>query len=342
MKQHSILVVDDEEDSTLEISGILKTGGYKVSTSLSGEKAVKLLRENYFDLLISNLRLGKMNGMEILETVKEVNPEISILILTGYGSLNFSISALRAGVSDYLIKPSKPDELLLRVGNCLENLELRRKVKQHTADLENTNKHLRHEIMERKRAEEELCDSRNQLIEHNKILQQMSVIDGLTGIFNRRYFNDFLVKEGSRAARDKIPMALIMVDVDGFKNYNDVYGHLAGDECLIKIANTLTRTMQRPADLVARYGGEEFVVVLPGNNITGGLNVADAMRRNVEDLKILHEQSTTGKHVTISLGVSANNPKIEFDPTVLLGFADKALYKAKHGGRNRAESEPFN
>ncbi|MEE9258233.1 MAG: diguanylate cyclase [Nitrospinaceae bacterium] len=338
MQKHSILLVEDDKDSALDISESLKGEGYQVVLVHSGEEGLRKLKKSPFDILITDLKLGAMDGLEVLQSVQEISPDTSVLILTGYGSLDSSISALRSGASDYLLKPCGPYELLLRIKNCLEVRELRKNLKQHTAELENANKLLRHEIMERKRAEEELSESRKQLIEHNQVLQQLSVIDGMTGIFNRRYFDDFLEKESGRAARDKSSLALIMVDVDCFKAYNDLYGHQAGDECLRQIASCLTRTMQRSADLVARYGGEEFAVILPGNNVAGAFRVAEAMRKNVESLSIVHEQSTTGNLVTISLGVSGFNPGKEFDHNAILGLADKALYEAKNKGRNRVDS----
>ena len=129
-----------------------------------------------------------------------------------------------------------------------------------------------------------------------------------------------------------------MIDIDYFKKYNDIYGHLKGDECLKKIAGALSQALKRPADFIARYGGEEFVAVLPGTNIEGATHVADILRKIVEEMSIEHNDTVTGKIVTISLGVASTIPKQHDSYNGLLKEADKALYMAKQKGRNRVVS----
>jgi diguanylate cyclase (GGDEF)-like protein/PAS domain S-box-containing protein len=179
------------------------------------------------------------------------------------------------------------------------------------------------DITERKKAEEQL-----------KLFASM---DGLTGIANRRHFDNTLDLEWRRAMRSAKPLSLIIIDVDYFKNYNDVYGHLAGDSCLQKIAHTIRDSLRRAGNFVARYGGEEFVVVLPDTNAEGAYIFAESLREKIEHLNIEHEDSGVGKNVTISLGVSTAVPKKDSIQDELISRADKALYKAKQGGRNRVE-----
>ncbi len=165
-------------------------------------------------------------------------------------------------------------------------------------------------------------------------LESQTMVDGLTGIANRRRFDLHLDDEFRRAKRNASPISLIMIDVDYFKNYNDNYGHQHGDECLVRIASTLGRVLNRSRDLVARYGGEEFTVILPDTNEDGALQVAETMRAEVEALMIEHAYSGVGKYVTISLGVSTLTPEHATKTGTPIHTADRALYQAKRSGRN--------
>ena len=170
---------------------------------------------------------------------------------------------------------------------------------------------------------------------YEKKLWALSTHDGLTEIANRRYFDEILEKEWKRAARGKFCVSLIMLDIDYFKNFNDTYGHQAGDECLKQAADIIKKTLHRPGDMVARYGGEEFVVVLPDTESDGALRIAEAVRINLESSKIEHSQSNVGPYLTASLGVSTIIPELTNSPSSLIASADKALYNSKKGGRNQ-------
>lgn len=165
-------------------------------------------------------------------------------------------------------------------------------------------------------------------------LQSQTVVDGLTGIANRRRFDQHLDDEFRRAKRNATPISLIMIDVDSFKDYNDHYGHQHGDECLARIAAALSRQLHRSRDLVARYGGEEFTVVLPDTDRDGALQVAEAMRAEVENLGIEHAASGVTDCVTISLGLCTLVPEQAAKSASLIHAADRALYQAKRSGRN--------
>lgn len=175
---------------------------------------------------------------------------------------------------------------------------------------------------------------KNDLIKANNMLYAMSYIDPLTGIPNRRYFDEILKREWNRAAREQNQLALIMIDVDFFKKYNDHFGHQAGDNCLRLIAKAISKTVNRPGDIVARYGGEEFAVILPNTNTSGARQIAENIFRAVKNLKIRHPSSPYN-FLTVSLGFSSRKPQNEKKETTLLSAADIALYQAKKSGRNR-------
>lgn len=172
----------------------------------------------------------------------------------------------------------------------------------------------------------------------NEELTQLSATDSLTEVANRRYFDDRFISEFSRASRENTALALIMIDVDSFKPYNDEFGHIVGDECLKQVAMVIRDSLKRPTDLVARYGGEEFILLLPSTGIGGAMQLAEEIRQRVEALQIIHPRSTAGC-ITISLGVTGAYPDKDVSREQLLKKADEALYNAKASGRNRVECE---
>lgn len=166
-------------------------------------------------------------------------------------------------------------------------------------------------------------------------LRNLSYQDGLTGIANRRRFDEKLEQEWRRTTREHQPISLVMIDIDFFKNYNDLYGHPAGDECLKKIAYVLMESVSRPGDIAARYGGEEFAVILPNTSPPGARKLAEQIRAQVEAMELPHANSVTSPWVTVSAGVATRIPTSDEDFTTLLEGADRALYLAKQQGRNR-------
>jgi diguanylate cyclase (GGDEF)-like protein len=191
------------------------------------------------------------------------------------------------------------------------------------------------QILLHERLEDELQAAKLTLEERNAKLRTMAMSDGLTGIPNRRHFDEMLTREYGRAVRTGAPLALIMLDVDFFKKYNDIYGHPAGDACLIQVAQVVQRSHGRATDLVARYGGEEFVILLPDTDLSGATSVAEKVRAAVTQLGLPHAGNTT-QFVSISAGVHAQRPVAAGGtPQALIQAADRALYSAKLTGRNR-------
>lgn len=184
-------------------------------------------------------------------------------------------------------------------------------------------------------ANEELEQANEQLEKLNKELQKLTLIDGLTGIGNRRHFDRVLEKEWRRCQRTQDPISLILADIDYFKDYNDRYGHLMGDDCLRKVARQVESCARRPGDLAARYGGEELALVLAGTPLEQAVGLAERARKEILALKIPHESSSVCEFVTVSLGVGTIVPDNESSPQRLIATVDRALYKAKQTGRNR-------
>ena len=207
-------------------------------------------------------------------------------------------------------------------------IERTSKLEERTKQLDETNKKLYIEIQERE-------DAQNALTVANETLQRLATLDGLTQIPNRRYFDEKLKEEWSRLAREKQPLSLILFDVDYFKQYNDFYGHLSGDACLIEIAGIALKSINRTVDFVARFGGEEFIFVLPNTNEEGAVMIAKRLMKNIQKEAIPHEKSTVNQYVTVSLGLATIIPNANISPDELIDLADKALYTSKQNGRNR-------
>lgn len=166
-------------------------------------------------------------------------------------------------------------------------------------------------------------------------LMQLSMIDGLTAIANRRQFDRVLAQEWHRAVRRESSLSLLLMDIDFFKQYNDRYGHLKGDDCLKQVALVLDKKLKRPGDLVARYGGEEFVCVLPETELEGAVHVAQRIIDFMPILNVEHEKSSVAEFVTLSIGISCIQPRANLNIPDFIEQADKALYRAKQNGRNR-------
>ncbi|GAB3399841.1 diguanylate cyclase [Massilia agilis] len=181
-------------------------------------------------------------------------------------------------------------------------------------------------------------DRERRLLDHAESLRARSYVDGLTGIANRRYFDVALDRELRRAQRAGGELSLLLIDIDSFKAYNDHFGHQQGDACLVTVAQALAGQLKRPADIAARYGGEEFAAILPDTSAEQALSVANAIREHVASLGLAHAPSAAYPMVTLSIGVASFDKERLHEPAALVEAADKALYAAKHAGRNRVVS----
>ena len=188
--------------------------------------------------------------------------------------------------------------------------------------------------------EQKVAEKTTDLRLANEELMRLSLVDGLTGIANRRHFNQYLESTWQLLSREQKPLSLILIDVDFFKKYNDHFGHSLGDECLARVAQALSSCARRSPDLVTRYGGEEFAVILPDTDPCGAVYCAETMRSAVKSLAMQHPHSLPDQRVTISLGVATACPEAEATPISLIKAADACLYQAKAAGRNRVVSAP--
>jgi len=314
MNQKSeILVVDDEQTVRDVLVQVLREDGYAISTAANGEQALELLKRKTFSLVITDIKMPGINGMELMAIVKRRFPETQVIIITSHASLETTLEALRHGAYDYLFKPFEDLDLI--------SAAARRAVEQVRLTREN------------RRLVEVLKQKNAQLQKANKVLKNLACRDGLTRLHNHRYFQDFLNFEIHRSLRNGEVFALIFADLDYFKKFNDANGHLEGDNLLRKMADILQKTVRR-SDMVARYGGEEFVIVLPSTGKKNAAVVGEKIRRTVEIFPFEGRQSQPGGKVTISVGI-AGFPEDGRDRAPLIQSADEAMYRAKKGGRNR-------
>ncbi len=318
----NVLIVDDRPENLLVLESILDKLECNIVKAGSGNEALGLMLEKEFALVLLDVQMPEMDGFETAELMRgsEKTRYIPIIFVTAISKEQKCIfKGYEMGAVDYLFKPIEPVVLKSKVQVFLDLHNQKLLLKEQANLLEMKIK----ELAELKKA--------------NNKLEGLSTRDGLTGIANRRSFDQYMTASWKSALRSARPLSLIMVDIDCFKAYNDNYGHLKGDECLITVAQTLASLVKRPIDFAARYGGEEFAVILPETDGEGALLVAEMLRKSIELMAIPHEFSQAAGYITISLGVTAAIPRPEDSVQGFINCADKALYQAKSSGRNRAE-----
>lgn len=305
-----VMVVEDSKVTMKALTNYLKRMGVtNPLMAVTGEEAIALFRKHRPDIVLLDAILPDIDGFDIAREFRgmEKGDEwAAIIFLTSMDKDEDVERGIEAGGDDYLLKPISEVVLRAKVNAMLRLVEMQRA----------------------------LVDVTQELNDANKELQRLSTTDGLTGISNRRFFDEISVREWRRCERMKKPLAIVLLDVDHFKKYNDTYGHQAGDECLKAVAAQVARAAPRASDLAARYGGEEFVLVLGETTTDGAKWVANHICQHVADLNMPHSASSFG-HVSVSCGVASILPLEGMTFDVLLKIADEALYKAKEQGRNR-------
>jgi two-component system chemotaxis family response regulator WspR len=267
-------------------------------------------------IILQDLVMPGVDGLSLVRAYRshDVTRRIPVVVLSSRDEPKTKGDAFAAGANDYLVK--LPDRI-----------ELIARIRYHTRAYLNQ--------LQRDEAYGALRESQRQLMEANLELQRLMNVDGLTGLNNRRRFDEYAHSEWRRAAREHEEFSLLVADVDDFKRYNDTYGHVAGDTVLKQVAAAIRTSCARPGDLAARFGGEEFAVILPGTGLAGAQHVGETIRRAVEELQIPHSAATTGSQVSLSIGGIAIKPQHQQSLLEAIVSADKALYEAKHQGKNR-------
>ncbi len=410
-----ILVVDDDKMIRQVLQKGIQHAGYDCSEAENGKEALKILEARTVDVVITDIKMPEMDGLELTKIVK-AKYKSDVIVITGYSEDFIYEEVIELGARDFAEKPVRLRELNVRLKRVLKERQLHKALEDsekryrtlfeqaadaivlidaETETLVEFN-HRAHENLGYTSREFtnltlsdfEVSETPDEFTAHiqkviqtgsdtfetkhrtksgkvrdiqvsscampigkrkfiqsiwrdmteikraQETLRRLSYLDGLSGIANRRYFEELLQREWRRAARTSVPLSLLMADIDHFKAYNDTYGHLSGDDCLKQVAKVMNETVRRPADLVARYGGEEFAIVLPDTNLEGANVVAEMLRLEVERLQIKHSASRVCDNITISLGGATTIPNKKMPPTTLISEADHALYRAKKEGRN--------
>ncbi|MEE2994253.1 MAG: diguanylate cyclase [Gemmatimonadota bacterium] len=279
------LVVDDEALLCELFDDMLTEMGYDIEVAMSADEALETLRKTQFDVVLLDLMLGPVSGFTVLEKIRQMYYPPMVLVMTGYGSTDVAIEAMKQGAADFIMKPVEPDLLDIRI----------------------------RKVMDERRT------------------QRLAITDGLTGLYNRRYFEERLDEEIHRSRRYDRPMSIIMIDIDFFKQFNDTCGHLKGDDVLRQLSHIL-QDHSRETDITARYGGEEFVMILPETSLESSRMLGERIRQAVDKAVFEGEEQIPAKKITVSVGVSClTDDEGGYDA---LERADQALYKSKQAGKN--------
>jgi len=298
-----VVVVDDDAAIRRLVSLFLKRSGYEVREFATGEEARTALPATPWDLAILDRRLPDLDGLVLCHELKS-NPELRnryVIMLTGEADQEDKVQGLDLGADDYITKPFQPPELLARI-----------------------------------RAGKRIIDLQKELMETNRRLELLSITDGLTKLYNHRYFQDELLRAFDESQRYQRPLSLAMVDIDFFKKVNDTYGHAVGDEVLKAVSRMFQQSI-RSTDLAARYGGEEFAVMMPETELQDAITFAEKIRSLVEAAEV--PTAAGPLRITVSIGVSTvPHTRIHTAHEVVVA-ADRALYRAKKNGRNQVQAE---
>ena len=285
-----VLVVDDDRSICTRFQELLRRGGYQVSIETDGTKVLDLLREDHVDLVLLDLVMPRISGVEVLRKIKSEFQDILVIVVTGQGSVEAAAQPMQEGASDFVTKPVSAGVLDARIKKAIEHADAKR----------------------------------------------LAATDALTKLYNFRFFNERLREEVSRATRYHRELAVVMIDIDDFKNYNDLHGHQQGNSALEEISSLLKENV-RSSDTVARYGGEEFAIILPETTLRMAELVADRLREKVEQNTFFGEDQLPAQELTISAGVGTHRAGETWER--LIERADQALYQAKKSGRNRVQVE---
>jgi len=298
-----ILIIDDSVNNIELLSDILQDK-YDILFATNGKKALQMAPKLLPDLILLDIVMPEMDGYQIIKRLKSdaETAHIPIIFISAKSTTEDMLKGFKLGAVDYIYKPFAVEEIKVRVKTHIENQLLLKALKFA-----------------------------------NQKLEQLTRIDGLTGIANRRHFDEFLQQMCNRSKRHHLPLSLLLIDIDFFKLYNDHYGHQKGDGCLVDVAKELNSYAQRDGELAARYGGEEFAIIITEMSAQDVIEHAQKCQQAIQKLQIEHAKSSCHSYVTISMGVVTLNDKHNISPENLIKKADSALYQAKESGRNQIQ-----
>jgi diguanylate cyclase (GGDEF)-like protein len=295
-KPPEILVVDDDPMVREILVESIRLAGFDVDSCQDAEEALQKTGLSEYDLILTDMKLPGLDGLALIERLKSGNSDTDVIVITGYGSIENAVSCMKVGALDYLIKPFTVDQIQVAVQKALEHRDLRRRA------------------LER------------------ELYRELSYMDPLTGIHNRRHFDESLEVEIRKAMRHDSAVTLLMIDMDDFKIYNDRNGHVKGDEALRQVAQLFKSTC-RIYDIVTRYGGEEFAIIFPGAGVEHAMELAERVRLEVDNASVEGQELLPSGSLTVSVGVACY-PDHALTAADLTGCADEALYEAKNAGKN--------
>lgn len=283
--QTKILVVDDDATMRDILSQMMATFGFTCRSAQDGKEAMRYLQKEPFDIVVTDIRMPRMDGMQLLEKIKQAFGDLDVLMMTAFDEEYSYTDVIKAGATDFIAKPFRRDELEAKIIRILNERLLRTQ------------------------------------------LLYLSIRDSLTGLFNRRYFHEKLQEEVERAKRQRQNLSLMILDIDGFKDFNDTHGHLEGDQILATLGHILTSSIRQNVDSAYRYGGDEFAVLLVETDVAQALLIAERIRNSFRKKKM--------GQCALSIGIAQLRRKEATEE--LIHRADEAMYEAKRAGGNRVE-----
>ncbi|MDQ7783130.1 MAG: diguanylate cyclase [Desulfomonilaceae bacterium] len=297
--QARVLVVDDDPMVREVVVLAIEAMGYEVDACGNGVEALEKNEKRHFDLIVTDMRLPGLDGLSLIEKLRGGPADTDVIVMTGYGSIENAVQCMKAGALEYLIKPFTPDQIQVAVRKSLEHRELIRRAKER------------------------------------EFYRELSYLDALTGVHNRRYLDEALKTNILHAQLHGTSFVLLMVDIDDFKIYNDLNGHVMGDEALAQVGRLL-KSVCRGYDVVTRYGGEEFAIIFPHVNKSNALELAYRILKEIRKTQFSGAHAQPTGSLTVSIGVAAY-PEHAATAAELVHCADAALYAAKKAGKNTIE-----